>query len=232
VSSRTSGSDRTTDPNPDTSTDEPPRAPERRPRRRRPRSLARELPILVVTALVVALFVKTFLIQAFFIPSSSMVPTLVPGDRIIVNRLAYRFGDIHRGDVVVFADPTVSHDRGALSSIAHWLVEGIGFARPQDEDFVKRVIGLPGDAIEITGGRVFVNGQELHEPYLDPTPDTRSFGPVTVPPGDLFVLGDNRLDSADSRFPPPEGLGYVPIDRVVGRASVIVWPPSRIGWIH
>jgi signal peptidase I len=184
-------------------------------------------------ALLIALLIKTFLVQAFFIPSPSMVPTLRPGDRILVNRLAYRFGDIRRGDVVVFTDPSATHDRGALSTVFHFLVEGIGVARPQDEDFVKRVIGLPGDTVEVaTGGRVFVNGRQLDEPYLNTPTDSRAFGPVTVPPGELFVMGDNRLESADSRFPPPEGLGYVPIDHVVGRASLIVWPPSRVGWIH
>jgi signal peptidase I len=209
-----------------------PATPKPSPNPRRPRSLARELPVLVLVALLIALLLKTFLVQAFFIPSPSMIPTLRPGDRILVNRLAYRFGDIQRGDVVVFSDPSAAHDRGTLSTILHFLVEGIGVARPQDEDFVKRVIGLPGDTVEVSNGRVFVNGRALIEPYLNLPTDSRSFGPVTVPPGDLFVMGDNRLASADSRFPPPEGLGYVPIDHVVGRASFIVWPPSRAGRIR
>jgi signal peptidase I len=188
--------------------------------------------VLVLAALLIALLLKTFLVQAFFIPSPSMVPTLRPGDRILVNRLAYRFGDIQRGDVVVFSDPSAAHDRGTLSAIFHFLVEGLGVARPQDDDFVKRVIGLPGDTVEVSNGRVFVNGRVLNEPYLKMPTDGRSFGPVTVPPGDLFVMGDNRLASADSRFRPPEGLGYVPIDHVVGRVSFIVWPPSRAGRIR
>jgi len=196
------------------------------------RSLLRELPVLVGTALVIALLLKTFLVQAFFIPSPSMVPTLRPGDRILVDRLAYRFGDVQRGDVVVFTDPSARHDDGVVSRVVTWLVEGLGVTRPQDDDFVKRVIGLPGDTIEISDGTVLVNGTALDEPYLNTPEDTRSFGPVTVPDGDLFVLGDNRLQSADSRFPPPEGLGFVPIDHVVGRASLIVWPPSRMGRIR
>jgi signal peptidase I len=188
--------------------------------------------VLVGTALVIALLLKTFLVQAFFIPSPSMVPTLRPGDRILVNRLAYRFGDVQRGDVVVFTDPSATEDASVVKRVVTFLVEGLGVTRPADDDFVKRVIGLPGDTIEIADGQVLVNGTPLHEPYLDRPPDTRSFGPVTVPAGDLFVLGDNRLESADSRFPPPEGLGFVPLDHVVGRASVIVWPPSRVGRIH
>ena len=217
-------------------TEEPPAsAPPRsnaEPTSRKRRSLLRELPVLVVTALVIALLLKTFLVQAFFIPSPSMVPTLRPGDRILVDRLAYRFGDVQRGDVVVFTDPSATHDGGVVSRVVTWLVEGLGVTRPQDDDFVKRVIGLPGDTIEISDGSVLVNGTALDEPYLNTTEDTRSFGPVTVPDGELFVLGDNRLQSADSRFPPPEGLGFVPIDHVVGRASLIVWPPSRFGRIR
>jgi signal peptidase I len=218
----------TSDP-PDETTDP---ARNQSPKTRGPRSLARELPVLVFAALLIALLMKTFLVQSFFIPSPSMVPTLRPGDRILVNRLAYRIGDIKRGDVVVFSDPSATHDRSTLSAIFHFLIEGVGVARPQDEDFVKRVIGLPGDTVEVASGQVLVNGRALTEPYLNQPTDSRSFGPVTVPPGDLFVMGDNRLESADSRFPPPEGLGYVPIDDVVGRASLIVWPPSRAGWIH
>jgi signal peptidase I len=181
-------------------------------------------------ALVLALLLKTFVVQAFFIPSRSMVPTLENGDRILVNRLAYRFGDIHRGDVIVFTDPQADEDRGLVGGFTHWLVDGLGVA--STEDFVKRVIGLPGDAIEIVDGTVFVNGQKIQEPYLNPHRDTSGFGPITVPPGMLFVLGDNRAASGDSRFPPPGGVGYVPVDHVVGKVAVIVWPPSRMGWVN
>lgn len=193
------------------------------------KSLARELPVLILMALVLALLLKTFVVQAFFIPSRSMVPTLQNGDRILVNRLAYRFGDIHRGDVVVFTDPQANEDRGAIGGLAHWFVDGLGVA--STEDFVKRVIGLPGDVIEIVDGSVFLNGQKIQEPYLNTNRDTSSFQPTTVPPGMLFVLGDNRAASGDSRFPPPEGVGFVPVDHVVGKVAVIVWPPSRAGWV-
>ena len=194
------------------------------------RSLARELPLLIVFAFVLALILKTFVVQAFFIPSKSMVPTLKPGDRILVNRLSYRFGDIHRGDVVVFTDPTVDEDRGVIGGFAHWLVDGLGVS--STEDFVKRVIGLPGDAIEIDNGTVLVNGHKIDEPYLNPRRDTSDFKPIVVPPGMLFVLGDNRTESGDSRFPPPGGVGFVPVDHVVGKVAVTVWPPSRMGWVH
>ncbi len=190
----------------------------------------RELPVLVLVALALALLIKTFLVQAFSIPSGSMEPTLHPGDRVLVNRLAYRFGEPARGDVVVFLDPRpgAEGERGPVEALLRWLSDGIGVTRPEHEDFIKRVIALPGETWEIAGGVVYVDGVPLAEPYLGPLEDTRSFGPETVPAGMLFVLGDNRLNSSDSRF----GLGYVPIDRVVGKAFVIVWPPSRLGWIR
>ncbi len=182
----------------------------------------------------IAILIKTFLIQAFFIPSGSMEPTLMPNDRILVNRLAYRFGDIERGDIIVFADPTPSEqDRGVVGSFIHWLGEGIGVARPADDDFIKRVIALPGETWEMRDGVTYVDGRKLDEPYVNQADlDTRSFGPETVPDGMLFVMGDNRNHSGDSRFPPPSGLGYIPIDRVIGQAFVIIWPPSRAGWLH
>jgi signal peptidase I len=192
----------------------------------------RELPALVVVALVVAILIKTFLVQAFYIPSESMEPTLRNGDRVLVCRFCYRIGDIHRGDIVVFSDPApVPDGRGAVSAFFHWLGEGIGVARPADEDFIKRVIGLPGDIVEIERGTVYVNGEPLDEPYLDPEKDTRTFARIQVPDGMLFVLGDNRAHSGDSRFAPPTGVGYVPVDKVIGKAFVIVWPPGRWGWI-
>ena len=155
-------------------------------------------------------------------------------DRVLVNRLAYRFGDIERGDIIVFADPTPApHDRGFLGSVVHWLGEGIGVVRPADDDFIKRVIALPGETWEIREGVTYVNGTKIDEPWVNAAdPDTRSFGPETVPDGMLFVMGDNRNHSGDSRFQPPGGLGYIPIDKVIGQAFVIIWPPSRMGWLH
>ena len=193
----------------------------------------RELVPLVASALLLAILIKSFLIQAFFIPSASMEPTLVPGDRILVCRVCMAFSDVHRGDVIVFADPDPAphEDRGVVGGFLHWLGEGIGVARPADDDFIKRVIALPGDTWEIRRGRLFVNGRRVRESYLSPERDRRDFGPETVPDGMLFVLGDNRAHSGDSRFPPPGGLGYVPREKVIGKAFVIAWPPSRIGGI-
>jgi signal peptidase I len=201
---------------------------------REERGFWRELPVLIVIALVIAVLIKTFLVQAFYIPSESMEQTLLPGDRVLVCRICLHLSDIHRGDVIVFSDPSPAPGggRGIVGGFAHWLAEGIGVAQPENPDYIKRVIGLPGDVVEIKeGGIVFVNGAALEEPYLDPEHDDRSFGPETVPDGKLFVLGDNRAHSGDSRFQPPEGVGYVPIDKVIGKAFVIVWPPSRWGWL-
>jgi signal peptidase I len=194
----------------------------------------REFGILAISALVIAVLIKTFLVQAFYIPSGSMEPTLMPGDRILVNRLAYRFGNIERGDIIVFGDPTPTPERlGVIGGVVHWLGEGIGVVRPANDDFIKRVIALPGETWEIRDGVVYVDGVKLDEPYVNQAePDTRSFGPETVPDGMLFVMGDNRLHSGDSRFPPPGGLGYIPIDKVIGQAFVIIYPPSRMGWLH
>lgn len=193
----------------------------------------REVPILVVLALAIAIILKTFVVQAFFIPSVSMRPTLERGDRVLVCRFCYRLGEVDRGDVIVFSDPDPQpHDeRSAAGAFLHWLGEGIGVAQPEDEDFIKRVIGLPGDVVELNQGRLLVNDEEVPEPYLHSEEDTRSYGPLRVPDGMLFVLGDNRLQSGDSRFPPPTGVGLVPADKVIGEAFVLVWPPGRWGWI-
>lgn len=187
----------------------------------------RELPVLIVVAFALALVLKTFLIQAFFIPSGSMEPTLEPGDRVLVMKA---FDTPERGDIVVFEDPdpTRQPDRGVVGGFLHWLSEGLGFARPADEDFIKRVIGLPGETVEIRKGKLYVDGVLTPEPYLTGRPDRRDYGPQTVPEGTLFVLGDNRLNSNDSRF----GLGFIPRDKVVGEAFVVIWPPSRIGWLR
>jgi signal peptidase I len=201
----------------------------------RSRGPFREFLVLAVSALVLAIFIKTFLIQAFFIPSPSMIPTLRQGDRILVCRVCLHVSEIERGDILVFSDPTPDpgDDRGVVAGVVHWLGEGIGVAQPEDEDFIKRVGALSGQAWEIRAGQLYVDGEAVDEPYLAAPKDTRSFGPETVPDGMLLMLGDNRLRSGDSRFTPEEGgLGYVPVDDVIGKAFVIIWPPSRIGGLR
>jgi len=183
-------------------------------------------PFLVLVALAVAILIKSFLVQAFYIPSPSMDPTLQEGDRVLVYKLAY---DVSRQDVIVFANPNGAGapDRGLVGGFLHWLGEGIGVAQPEDEDYIKRAIGLPGETIEIREETVFVDGVPLMEPYLTDEAKTcnREFGPVTVPDDALFVMGDNRCNSADSRY----GLGFVPVDKVIGHAFVVIWPPSNLG---
>lgn len=183
-----------------------------------------ELPGLILLAFLLALLIKTFLVQAFFIPSPSMEPTLTEGDRVLVTNIPYWFGEPDRGDVIVFQDPTPdpAPDRGVLAGLTHWLFQGLGVDQPDNEDFIKRVIGVPGDSVVGRNGRVFVNGTAIDEPYLEQK--TREFRRFKVPDDMLFVLGDNRSDSLDSRF----GLGFVPMDSVVGEAFLIVWPPSRM----
>jgi signal peptidase I len=172
----------------------------------------------VVGAVVVALLIKTFVAQAFYIPSASMEPTLKKDDRVLVNKLSYRLHDINRGDVVVFERP------------------------PQEtatdiEDLIKRVVGLPGDVVTVVDGSVYVDGKELSEPYLADGTTTELDGVVTgcepppdaapgcvVPEDHIFVMGDNRDFSLDSRV-----FGPIDEDLVVGRAFVQIWPVGDIG---
>ncbi|HEX9235483.1 MAG TPA: signal peptidase I [Actinomycetota bacterium] len=199
---------------------------------KRKRPFWREVPVLVVVALVLALLIKTFLVQAFSIPSQSMENTLQPGDRVLVNRISARLHPPHRGDVIVFEDHFVTDSihRSAPSAFLHWLIQGLGGGGPEGEFKIKRVIGLPGDTVQIDRCVVYVDGKPLGEPYVSASNDRLEcrYGPVHVPPRSLFVLGDNRDHSADSRF----GLGFIPFDKVVGRAFVVIWPPSRVGWIR
>ena len=187
----------------------------------------RDLPGLILVAFALALIIKTFLVQAFFIPSASMVPTLQIGDRVLVNKLVYDFGEPQRGDVVVFGDPlSAEPDRGFFGGIWHWLTEGLGFATADEQDFIKRVIGLPGDELEWKDGHIFVNGEPFDEPQTV-RPDNYSHEPITVDEDRVFVMGDNRANSSDSR----ESLGQIPYDKIVGKAFVLLWPPSRLEWL-
>src|SRR4051812_24561982 len=191
-----------------------------------PFSFLKELPALIIIAFLLALLIKSFLVQAFYIPSGSMEPTLDIGDRVLVNKLAYKFNPPSRFDVIVFSDPTPgpAEHRGAISGFLHWVTEGLGFSAPPNEDFIKRVIGLPGDTVEERNGVIYVNGKPLKEPYVIPDPtgseprfkDRRSIPPVKVEAGHLFVLGDNRANSNDSRY----DLGQIPIDKVIGKAFI------------
>lgn len=225
-----------------TDTERPPLAspePGREPQERRSNPILRflgELPGLILMALVLAVLIKTFLVQAFFIPSPSMVPTLQRGDRVLVTKIPYYLGEPKRGDVIVFEEPDpgrrAGDDRGVVGTAVHWLTQTLGVAEPDNEDYIKRVIGLPGDEVEGRRGRVFVNGVAIDEPYL--TQETGDFDPVTIPEGMLFVMGDNRSNSLDSRYglgvnPTKQpGVGFVPVDSVVGKAFFIAWPPSRM----
>lgn len=190
----------------------------------------RELPGLIIIALALALLIKTFLVQAFFIPSQSMETTLDVGDRVLVNKMIYRIRDPRRQEIIVFENPKLpEQQRNPLSAFWHWITEGLGFSSDPNKDFIKRVIGLPGDTVEVKGGRVFVNGERLREPYLTIHQDRSDFGPYKVPADSYFVMGDNRANSQDSRS--LQAVGPVPREKIVGKAFIILWPPSRFEWL-
>ncbi|MET8268490.1 signal peptidase I [Micromonospora arida] len=212
----------------------------RRTRRQMP--LWQELPLLLVVAFCLAVLIRTFLLQAFFIPSGSMEDTLLVGDRVLVNKVVYDVRDPLRGEVVVFRGtdrwaPQVDEQPkpGVAGRLGRTVGDLVGVSRPGEKDFIKRVIGLPGDRVKCcdSQGRVTVNGTPLNESYvlrdspldLPPNPAecrSRRFDEIVVPPGQIFVMGDHREVSQDARC-----QGPVPIDNVVGRAFMVVWPSSR-----
>lgn len=161
----------------------------------------------IIMAVFLSFGIRTFVAEARYIPSSSMEPTLLINDRLIVEKMTYHFSNPKRGDVVVFG-PTEALKKQNFN-----------------EAFIKRIIGLPGDTIKVTGGKVYVNDQALRENYIKQDPNY-DYGPVTVPEGQYLVLGDNRNNSYDSHY-----WGFVPKENIIGRASVRFWPPQRIGSI-
>jgi signal peptidase I len=201
-------------------------------RRRHARRNAIEWIVVVAGALVVAIVIKTFLFQAFYIPSPSMEPTLKVGDRVLVNKLSYRLHDVHRGDIVVFERPSTKPQ-----TVQSCDGTSVTITPPQSQDnvndLIKRVIATGGETVEIRDGKVFVNGAALSEPYLPVGVTTPPLEPsayptscIRVPDGDVFVLGDNRRNSAASnRF------GPIPESLIVGRAFVRVWPIGSMGGI-
>ncbi len=204
----------------------------------------KEVALVLVMAMVLSFVVKTWFLQAFFIPSGSMEDTLLVGDRVVVSKLTPGPIDLARGDVVVFEDPggwlgdVPVVERTGASKAVHDALVFIGLLPTESEDhLIKRVVGLPGDHVVCCDAqrRLTVNDVPLVEPYLKPgdVPSSLTFD-ITVPAGRIWVMGDHRSDSEDSRFHDEAGDGSggsVPIDRVTGRAVAVVWPFSRFGWL-
>ncbi|HWD07984.1 MAG TPA: signal peptidase I [Actinomycetota bacterium] len=192
-------------------------------------SFLKELPILIVVAIAIALLIKTFVVQAFYIPSGSMENTLLINDRVLVSKFVYDFGSPRRGQIVVFVAPPNVTDApvpptgfgGFINSIK----EAIGLPSTE-RDFIKRVVAVGGDTLQIKNAKLYVNGKAVNEPYLDANARLPSsmpnFGPITVAPHRLFVMGDNRGDSDDSRV-----FNTIPVSSVVGEAFVRIWPLNR-----
>lgn len=200
------------------------------------RSFWKELPLLIGIALLLALLIKTFLVQAFSIPSDSMQNTLQQGDRVLVDKLTPWFGaEPERGEVVVFHDPGgwLDGEPTPEPNPVQKFLSFIGLMPSAEEkDLIKRTIAVGGDTVECKkGGPVKVNGKALNEPYIFPgdTPcDDSPFGPLKVPDGKIWVMGDHRQNSLDSRYHMQDANeGFVPVDKVVGRAVVVAWPVSR-----
>ncbi len=192
-------------------------SPEAPPANPRPTRWIKEAVIVVVVAVLVAVLLRAFVVQTFFIPSGSMEPTLQIGDRILVNKLSYHLHGVDRGDIVVFSRPPTENCGG-----------------PEVNDLVKRVIGLPGDVVSLSGGYVYIDGKRLDESWLPaseqaitvpgpPGNGSNLARPYKVPTNDYFVMGDNRTDSCDSRY-----WGPISKSLIVGKVELRVWPLSSL----
>ena len=194
-------------------------------------AVVRETVVLVALAVLLAVVFKTFLVAAFYIPSGSMESTLNVSDRVLVEKVSYRFGEVQRGDVVVFVheEPGLEPDgrSNPVTGFFSSLGQAIGVVPPSDRDFIKRVVGVPGDTIDCRRGQLVRNNQPVSEPYLDPGTSTDGCQKTRVGPGQLYVMGDNRSNSQDSRT-----FGLIQRSDVVGRAFVRIWPLTHVGWIR
>lgn len=158
--------------------------------------------VIIAVAFVLSIFIRNYVIDTRIVPTGSMLPTIQLQDRLIVDRVFYKFDSFKRGDIVVFQAPDSAQE---------------------DLDLVKRLIGLPGEKVEIKNGKVFINDQALNEPYIMAPPDY-DYGPVTVPKNSYFMLGDNRTASKDSHI-----WGFLPSDKILGKVWIRYWPMNKFG---
>jgi signal peptidase I len=186
-----------------------------------------ELPGLLLAALVVAVVIKTFVIQPFYIPSGSMIPTLEVNDRVMVSKVNDLFGEIERGEILVFENPyRVEEEESIPEAVVRSVLEALGIRTSPYDDLVKRVVALGGEEIQIRDNQVYIDGAPIDEPYLNPGTSMPDFGPQTIPEGQLFMMGDNRNSSSDGRV-----FGPIPVDDVIGEAVIRIWPLDRFGGI-
>jgi len=203
--------------------DEPPTTPPAKSEKKP--SFWAELPGLLLTALVIAVLIKTFLVQPFWIPSESMLDTIHVNDRVMVNKLAYQFGEPQRGDIVVFRDPSEPEIEESIpEAVIRSVLEAVGIRTRGHEDLIKRIVGLPGETITVSDNLVQIDGTPLTEPYLEDDVVMPDAGPFEVGQEEVFVMGDNREFSFDSRR-----FGNIGFGDLVGRAFVIIWPVSNFG---
>lgn len=198
-------------------------APPEQPPKPGPAAFLMELPGLLLAALVVAILIKTFIIQPFYIPSGSMVPTLEINDRVMVSKLSFRFGEVERGDVVVFeTGPDV--ELSAPDAVVRAVLDALGIGTEGREDLIKRVVAIGGDTVEIRGNQMIINQEPLVEPYLNGGVQMSDMAERLIAADEVWVMGDNRNESSDSRV-----FGPVDVDDVVGRAVIRIWPVDRLG---
>lgn len=189
------------------------------------RSFLSELPFLLLAALVVAVLIKTFVVQPFYIPSGSMIPTLQIDDRVMVSKINYLFGEPQRGDIVVFENPYAPElEESFPEAVVRSTLEALGIRTSANDDLIKRVVGLGGETVEVRNNQVLIDGQVIDEQYLQPGIAMNDFGPRLIAPEELFVMGDNRNESSDGRV-----FGPIPSSDVIGEAVFRIWPLDRLG---